>query len=431
MNPWSHIQATIRHSMTPESFRNWVEPVTFSHVGKDRVLHIEAPNTDVQRWLQAECIGQILAISDEAGHKLRSVSIGIRPPSELPLQGTLPLEAGKLQFNASYTFDRFITGSCNEFARFACEGVAVNPNGRLNPLYVHGDVGMGKTHLLHAIGNRAVSANPRLNIVYTSAEGFLNEMVKSLRINDFTRFHERFRSPDILLVDDIQILGNKQAMQDEFFHTFEALYQSGKQIVLTSDSNPEAVPGLVKRLKSRFFWGEIADIRAPDLETKMAILDSKSSEANVSLPDAVRHYLATHLHSSIRELEGMLNRIIARSQFVNGEITMGIAESVVRNGSRPAAGSPGIGRIKREVAGNFGIEAADLSRRSNARRIARPRQIAMYLCREIAKASLKEIARAFDKDHSTVLYSVRIIANKIQKDEELNSTLEALKARLR
>ena len=416
--------------MTAESYRNWVEPVTFSHIGKDRVLHIDAPNSDVQRWLQAECARRILAISDKQGHDLRSVSIGIRPQQGLPLQGTLPL-SDERQFNASYTFDRFVTGSCNEFARSACEGVAVNPSGTLNPLYLHAQVGMGKTHLLHAIGNRAHSADARLKIVYTSAEGFMNEMVKSLRINDFTSFHERFRRPDMLLVDDIQILGNKQAMQDEFFHTFETLYQNGKQIVLTSDSKPDAVPGLVNRLKSRFLGGEVADIQAPDLETKMAILDSKSSDANVSLPDEVRFFLAAQIHSSIRELEGVLNRIIARAQFVNGDITMGIAESVLRTGCQPTAGRPSIDRIKREVAASFGIEVDALNRRSNARRIAQPRQLAMYLCRELTGASLKEIARSFGKDHSTVLYSVRIIAKKITVDDELKSTLDSLKSSLK
>ena len=431
MNPWNLIQATIRESMTAESYRNWIEPVTFSHVGKDRVLHIEAPNPDVQRWLKAECAGRILAISDKQGHGLRSVSIGIRPHDRLPVQATLPLDTDERQFNASYTFDRFVTGSCNEFARSACEGVAVNPSGTLNPLYLHAQVGMGKTHLLHAIGNRARSADSRLKIVYTSAEGFLNEMVNSLRINDFTRFHERFRSPDMLLVDDIQILANKQAMQDEFFHTFEALYQNGKQIVLTSDSKPEAVPGLVNRLKSRFLWGEVADIQAPDLETKMAILENKSSEANVCLPDEVRFHLAAHLHSSIRELEGVLNRIIARAQFVNGDITMGIAESVLRTCGHQATGRPSIARIKREVAASFGIEVDALSKKSNARKIAQPRQLAMFLCRELTEASLKEIARSFGKDHSTVLYSVRITAKKIQKDEALRSTLQSLQLSLK
>jgi len=416
--------------MTAESYRNWIEPVTFSHVGKDRVLHIEAPNPDVQRWLKAECAGRILAISDKQGHGLRAVSIGIRPHDRLPVQATLPLDADERQFNESYTFDRFVTGSCNEFARSACEGVAVNPSGTLNPLYLHAQVGMGKTHLLHAIGNRARSADSRLKIVYTSAEGFLNEMVNSLRINDFTRFHERFRSPDMLLVDDIQMLGNKQAMQDEFFHTFEALYQNGKQIVLTSDSKPEAVPGLVNRLRSRFLWGEVADIQAPDLETKMAILESMSSEANVCLPDEVRFHLAAHLHSSIRELEGVLNRIIARAQFVNGDITMGIAESVLRTCGHQATGRPSIARIKREVAASFGIEVEALSKKSNARKIAQPRQLAMFLCRELTAASLKEIARSFGKDHSTVLYSVKITAKKIQKDEALRSTLQSLKSSL-
>ncbi|MYC68248.1 MAG: chromosomal replication initiator protein DnaA [Acidobacteriia bacterium] len=431
MNPWNLIQATIRESMTAESYRNWVEPVTFSHVGRDRVLHIEAPNSDVRRWLEAECAGQILAISARQGHNLRSVSIGIRPDLSQPIQGTLALDADERQFNPGYTFDRFVTGSCNEFARSACEGVAVNPSGTLNPLYVHAQVGMGKTHLLHAIANRALALDSRRKIVYTSAEGFMNEMVKSLRFNDFTSFHERFRGPDMLLVDDIQILGNKQAMQDEFFHTFEALYQNGKQIVLTSDSKPEAVPGLVNRLKSRFLWGEVADIQAPDLETKMAILETKSSEAKVALPDQVRFYLASRVHSSIRELEGVLNRMIARAQFVNGDITMGIAESVLRNARQRAADRPSIDRIKREVAASFGIAVDALSKKSNARRIAQPRQLAMYLCRELTGASLKEIARSFGKDHSTVLYSVRIIGKKIEKDRTLRSTLESLESSLK
>ena len=286
---------------------------------------------------------------------------------------------------------------------------------------------MGKTHLMHAIGQQMLASYPDMRVVYVSAEEFMNEMIASIRYDRMTSFHDRFRSADALLVDDIQVLGTRERTQEEFFHTFNTLHNMQKQIVISSDLPPKQVPGIVDRLRSRFAWGLMADIQPPDIETKMAILDRKAEEANVSLPDKVRTFLATHLKSNIRELEGGLVRLTAVSSVTRSEITLSMAKQALRSLVDGGEGRASVKTIQEAVAEEFGLKPHQLREKSNAQAIAYPRQIAMYLTKEILGHSLPEIGRAFGgKHHTTVLHAVQKIERHLQTDENLNSLIHKL-----
>lgn len=423
---WSRILDVIRPTISNESYRNWLEPVEFSHVSERGLIHLVAPNRDVQDWLESEFARRILSAARSIGIVLTAVRIEAAQPEPLPAQQSFQFEPQPSQFNERYTFDRFVVGSCNEFAHAASHAVATKPATTYNPLYIYSGVGMGKTHLLHAIGHRIELAEPYAKVVYVSAEEFMNEMIKSIRVNNMRSFHERFRTADALLVDDIQVLGSKERTQEEFFHTFNALHNRGKQIVISSDSNPEVIPGLVDRLKSRFCWGLMADIQPPDLETKMAILERKSEEAGILLPDEVCSFVATRLQSNIRDLEGVLNRLIARAQFINSTITLGMARSLFSSRAPARSGGPTMDAIQHAVSSEYGIPVTSLGMRNNSRGIALPRQVAMYLCKKLAGASLSEIGRKFNKHHTTVLHSIRKIEGNIATDKDLESTISAL-----
>ena len=329
-------------------------------------------------------------------------------------------------FNPNYSFDTFVVGSCNEFAHAAATAVTANPARSYNPLYIYGGVGMGKTHLMHAIG-RGLRANfPKLRVVYVSSEQFMNEMISSLRHNCINSFHERFRSADALLVDDIQTLQGKDGTQEEFFHTFNALHNTQKQIVISSDRPPKMLPGLVDRLRSRFEWGLMADIQPPDLETKMAILDRKADQSGVNLPEDVRSYLATQMKSNFRELEGSLIRLTALSSLTGAEITMSMARKALQS-MGTSLKKVTIPAIQRAVAEELEIKPEQLCTRSNAKAVALPRQIAMYLCKSLTRASLPEIGRSFGgKHHTTVLHSVNKIERLRQHDQDLNRIVHKL-----
>ena len=429
MNCWDQVQSEIRArgELTPQQYKHWLQPVRYSHVAPDRTLHVEAPNEIIQGWLETECQSRIMGAIERLGLEIEGYSVSLEPSPEGPAQGQLDFGVGASQFNPKYTFSRFVVGDCNQFAHAASQAVVSNLATAYNPLYVYSEVGMGKTHLLHAIGHAVQVANAGLNVVYTSAEEFMNEMISAIRCNNMADFHQRYRTADMLLVDDIQILGSKERTQEEFFHTFNVLHNRGKQIVLTSDSDPGRVPGLVARLKSRFFWGLLADIQPPDLETKMAILESKASEQQVQLPEDVRGYIAKHLQSNIRELEGLLNRLVARAKFTSKRITLKMVRDIIGD-PVPAqpTGKPTIEDVKRGVAGRFGIKSSDLMRKGNSQKIAQPRHVAIYLARELCGLTLVDIGKIFDKHHTTVLHSVRKIRSEMKTSETTRSTVEAL-----
>lgn len=428
---WQGIQQALRTTMSAASYENWLEPVQFSHIGSERDLHLVAPNSAVRDWLELELRASIVRAARASGLDVSTISVEIAEPEPPLQQGSLIFDPEPPRFNQRYTFDRFVVGACNEFAHAASQAVASRPAMAYNPLYVYSGVGMGKTHLLHAIGHYMHSRDATMKVVYTSAEEFMNEMIKSIRYSNMRSFHDRYRKADALLVDDIQTIGSKERTQEEFFHTFNALHNNGKQIVICSDSDPETIPGLVGRLKSRFSWGLMADIQAPDLETKMAILDRRAGEAGVQLPESVRSYVATRHIANIRKLEGVLNRLVARAQFMNSPITLGMVKNMFSSMKLHSAAAPDIETVQQAVAAKFGITVAQLRSRNNSRNVSQPRQVAMYLCKRLTDSSLMQIGIAFQKHHTTVMHGIKNTEQRLSEDSELNSQVEELTAGIR
>ena len=323
--------------------------------------------------------------------------------------------------NPRYTFETFIVGSSNQFAHAASRAVAEAPSRSYNPLFVYGGVGLGKTHLMHAVGHYVLQHGPGCRLTYISSERFMNEMINAVRYDRILEFRERYRSVDVLLVDDIQFLAGKEGTQTEFFHTFNALYDAQKQIVLSSDCPPHEIPQLEERLRSRFEWGLIADIQAPDLETKVAILKKKAETEAVPLPDNVAIYIAGKIKSNIRELEGSLIRLVAYASLTGREISLGLAQDVLRNILDHDERAVTIEIIQKFVSDYYQLKLAELKSRNNSKSIAIPRQIAMYLCKNLTHASLPEIGRSFGgKHHSTVIHSIRKVEEKRKRDGDFN-----------
>jgi chromosomal replication initiator protein len=334
---------------------------------------------------------------------------------------TVAAAPGPAGLNPRYTFDSFIVGSSNQFAHAACRAVAEAPSRSYNPLFIYGGVGLGKTHLMHAVGQYVLMHDRNLKLTYISSERFMNEMINAVRYDRVIDFRERYRTVDVLLVDDIQFLAGKEGTQTEFFHTFNALYDSQKQIVLSSDCPPHEIPQLEERLRSRFEWGLIADIQSPDLETKVAILKKKAETEAVPLPDNVAIYIAGKIKSNIRELEGSLIRLIAYASLTGQQITLALAQEVLKNILDHEEKAVTIDIIQKFVADYYNLKLADLKSRNNSKSVAMPRQIAMYLCKSLTHASLPEIGRSFGgKHHSTVIHSIRKVEDMRKKDGDFN-----------
>jgi chromosomal replication initiator protein len=358
------------------------------------------------------------------------------PPPPLapePPAAELPLEDGQVGGLAPrYSFDTFIVGPSNQFAHAACRAVAEAPSRSYNPLFIYGGVGLGKTHLMHAIGHYVLNHLRSLKLTYISSERFMNEMINALRFDRILDFRERYRSVDVLLVDDIQFVAGKEGTQTEFFHTFNALYDSQKQIVISSDSPPHEIPQLEERLRSRFEWGLIADIQPPDLETKVAILKRKAEAEGVGLPDNVALFIAGKIKSNIRELEGSLIRLVAYASLTGREISLSLAQDVLRNILQHDERAVTIEVIQKFVADYYQLKLTELKSRNNSKSVAMPRQIAMYLCKALTNASLPEIGRSFGgKHHSTVIHSVRKIEELRKRDGDFNTLLNTLSESLR
>ena len=443
MEMWQEILGRLEPTVSAESYANWLQPLRFSHVDQQRALHLVAPNESAKKWLDTEYKTRILSTAGSLALDIDSVVfLTETAPGERPQtprgtnvqQAAFDFDRPPRLFNSKYTFDSFVVGSCNEFAHAAAQAVAGNPARAYNPLYIYGGTGMGKTHLMHAIGQQLQSNYSALQVVYVSSEEFINEMINSLRYDGMSSFHQRFRATDVLLVDDIQILGSKERTQEEFFHTFNALHNMQKQIVISSDRPPKEVNGLVDRLRSRFEWGLLADIQAPDLETKMAILDRKAEDYSIKLPHKVRIFLATHLKSNVRELEGALTRLMAIASLSGSEITLQMAQQTVRalasGADRPQQRSITIPMVQKAVCNEFSIDPKEL-RQKTGRSGAFPRQVAMYLCKELVGASLPEIGRAFGgKHHTTVLHAVQKLSQLRNQDQDINSLIHKLTDRI-
>jgi chromosomal replication initiator protein len=351
-------------------------------------------------------------------------------PASAPLQKTFDWSTAA-QLNPRYTFEAFVIGNGNQFARAAALAVAERPSRAYNPLFLYGGVGMGKTHLMHAIGHEVKRRQPMASICYCSAEKFTNEMITSLRNDRMTSFRDKFRTVDVLLVDDIQFIAQKERTQEEFFHTFNALHENMKQIVIASDRPPKELAEIEDRLRSRFEWGLIADIQPPDLETKVAILQKKAESEQVQLPTDVALFVASNIRTNVRELEGALVRLVAWCHHNQMEITMATAQQCLKQFIDMQVRKITIESIQRVVSENFGMRVSDLKQKNNSRNVVVPRQIAMYLAKQMTEASLPEIGRQFgNKHHTTVMHSIGKIDEQRRTDKDLQRTLNKLQDQL-
>ena len=429
MNPWEQVLARIETKVNRYTFHTWFRPTTF--VAEDRqAITVRVPTPVFEDWLPKHYSGVIteaLAEANRANLMIRYVSEAVQenqPAGDTPVPSDQPALPGISGLNPRYTFDTFIVGSSNQFAHAACRAVAEAPSRSYNPLFIYGGVGLGKTHLMHAVGQYVLQHNRDLKLTYISSERFMNEVINAVRYDRIIDFRERYRTVDVLLVDDVQFIAGKEGTQTEFFHTFNALYDSQKQIVISSDCPPHEIPMLEERLRSRFEWGLIADIQSPDLETKVAILKKKADAEAVPLPDNVAMYIAGRIKSNIRELEGSLIRLIAYASLTGQELSLPLAQQVLKNVIDHVERAVTIETIQKFVSEYYKLKLVDLKSRNNSKSIAMPRQIAMYLCKSLTNASLPEIGRSFGgKHHSTVIHSIRKVEDLRKNDAEFNTLI--------
>ena len=441
-NIWDQVLSRIETKVNRHSFYTWFKPTSF--VADDgAAIRVRVPNVLFRDWLTKhysavlqEALGEVERRGTSVAFVTEDLAAPVTPaiPVELPVPAEFPDEADAQPGGLAprYSFDTFIVGSSNQFAHAACRAVAEAPSRSYNPLFIYGGVGLGKTHLMHAIGHYVLNHLKSLKLTYISSERFMNEMINALRYDRVLDFRERYRSVDVLLVDDIQFLAGKEATQTEFFHTFNALYDSQKQIVISSDRPPHEITQLEERLRSRFEWGLIADIQAPDLETKVAILKKKAETEGVGLPDNVALFIAGKIKSNIRELEGSLIRLVAYASLTGREISLPLAQDVLRNVLQHDERAVTIEVIQKFVADYYQLKVAELKSRNNSKSIAMPRQIAMYLCKTLTNASLPEIGKSFGgKHHSTVIHSIKKIEILRQRDGNFNTLVNTLAESLR
>ena len=412
---------------------SWVRPCRLIAIEGDH-LRIAAPNPFSRNWLlehhldvlkasAKDCIGGDPRISIDVDERLDS-----RSAETSTFHANTAVALGTVEgLNPRYTFDSFVVGSSNQFAQAACQAVAELPSRAYNPLFIYGGVGLGKTHLLHAVGHQSVKLFPGLTVVYLSSERFTNELINAIRYDRTTEFRGRYRTIDLLLIDDIQFISGKERTQEEFFHTFNDLYESRKQIVVSSDCSPKDIPEIEERLRSRFEWGLIADIQPPDFETRVAILKKKAAVERVILPDDVAYLIGGRVKSNIRELEGSLTRMIAFCAFTGREMNVDLAQEVLADLWGEEEKIITIEQVQRKVCDLFGVKPSDLKAKSRTKTVAFPRQVAMYLARQLTHASLAEVGRAFGgKDHTTVLHAVTKIHALLQEDPKLRKTIDTL-----
>ncbi|MFO1417181.1 MAG: chromosomal replication initiator protein DnaA [Methylotetracoccus sp.] len=428
---WRHCISKLEGELPAQQFNTWIRPL--QAVETDSDLRLLAPNRFVLEWVKQHFIQQIEeAVAHQSEHPRLNVvlEIGSRSPDPAPEPRPTPAKraattgmrkAGASKLNVSFTFESFVEGKSNQLAKAASVQVAQNVGRAYNPLFLYGGVGLGKTHLMHAIGNEIVRVNPSANIVYLHSERFVSDMVNALQHNAINAFKEYYRTVDALLIDDIQFFAGKERSQEEFFHTFNTLLENKHQVVLTCDRYPKEIKGLEERLKSRFGWGLPVAIEPPDLETRVAILMSKAQQADVDLLPEVAFFIAKRIRSNIRELEGALRRVIANAEFTGREITLDFAKDALRDLIAMQDRLINVENIQKTVAEYFKIRAADLLSNKRNRSIARPRQIAMALAKELTNHSLPEIGHMFGgRDHTTVLHACR----KVQELKESDSRFQ-------
>jgi chromosomal replication initiator protein len=432
MNFWDQARKHLQQKLSAENYDNWFKGTAFVGIDGGTLL-VSTPDRETLEVLESEYAALVKGTIRDLGLPIEQVSYEAQPARGARNQALAAVEAGiepeatTNSLNMKFTFDSFVVGACNQFAHAAARSVATNPSRSYNPLFIYGGVGMGKTHLMHAIGRQLIDNFGTMRVVYTSSEKFMNEMIACIRTDRMQHFHQRYRAADALLIDDIQLLGNKERTQEEFFHTFNELHDHQKQIVISSDSPPKDIPGLLERLRSRFEWGLMADIQPPDLETKMAILDKKAEDEGVKLPDDVRAFMASKTKSNVRELEGALVKLMAYSSLTGTPINLQMASQVLKHLVHVQDRKVTIDAIQKGVAERFQIKQSQLKEKSNTKKVVYPRQVAMYLVKELTDASLPEIGRAFGgKHHTTVIHSINKIEQSRHVDPDLNRLLHSL-----
>jgi chromosomal replication initiator protein len=434
---WQKVLESLKAKVNSQSFETWIKPIKPLSL-QDNQLEIQVPNRFFQDWIQDNYLSLIKNALSEETERHFSVTFVIAaqkdyipPPAGLSGLARTPSPASsKTPFNPKYTFDSFVVGPSNQFANAACLAVANLPGKNYNPLFIYGGVGLGKTHLLHAIGSYLLEKNiiaDSTSLCYLSSEDFTNELINSIRYERMDEFRNQFRRMNILLIDDIQFIAGKERTQAEFFHVFNSLYENRKQIVVTSDKFPRDIHNFEERLSSRFEWGLVADIQAPDVETKVAILKKKAAAERIDLPNDVAFFLATNIDSNIRILEGSLTRIGAFASLTNTKITLEMAKEVLKNIVRENGETIPAEAILKNVASFFNVRLTDLKAKKKNKSFVLPRQVAMYLCRKLTGLSLQEIGEKFGgKDHTTVLHAIKKIEQKSMEDLILKESLDKL-----
>jgi chromosomal replication initiator protein len=452
LNQWVRILGALEKKINRQSYETWLKPTRFSHIN-GRTLHVRIPSEEFQHI--GDRYGDLIAEAiDNLGLEIDEVAFTVPPQEAVRVREdggfapqpthsqNAPRRSGSslagpeqsrfdwntaAQLNPRYQFDGFVIGSGNQFAAAAAQAVAEKPSKAYNPLFVYGGVGLGKTHLMQAIGHLVKARNQQFAVSYVSGEKFTNEMINSVRYDKMTGFRDRYRTVDVLLIDDIQFLAGKERTQEEFFHTFEALYGTNKQIVIASDRPPKELNDFDDRLRSRFEMGLVVDIQPPDLETKVAILQRKAEQEQTVLPTDVALFIAGNVRTNVRELEGALVRLIAWCSLHGVEITLPTAQQCLKQLIDTQVRKITIEAIQRAVAENFGMRVAELKQKNNSRQIVVPRQIAMYLAKQLTEASLPEIGRQFGgKHHTTVMHSIAKIDEHRRTDKDLNRTVNKL-----
>jgi len=439
---WDKTTKIIQEKISKQNFDTWIKPIKIAAM-EDKCVQLIVPNKFFKDWLMDNYIATIrqslqnvvgldVDIDFILAKNQKPVSDQITSTPIKPKTSAAAIAAIKgknnLSLNSNYTFDRFVVGPCNQFAHAASIAVAKQPAKNYNPLFVYGGSGLGKTHLLNATGLLAAAAHPELNVMYVSAEEFMNEMINSIRYDRMNKFREKYRNISCLLMDDIHFLAGKERTQEEFFHTFNTLHDNGKQIVVTSDKFPKDIPNLEGRLRSRFEWGLIADIQPPETETKIAIIEKKMQETQMTLPGSVAQYIASRVESNIRELEGFLVRICAYSSLTGREIDLDLVKEVLKNLVKQSSNYEiTIEEIIKTVAVKLGVKISDIKAHNKNKNLVFARQISMYLARKLTHASFPDIGHKIgDRDHSTVIYATNKITHKIDADQKTRNLVKEL-----
>jgi chromosomal replication initiator protein len=434
MSTWSQVLSRIEQVVDRTEYDTWLAPTRFV-AQKNDTLDIAVPSQRYVDEIRERFGAQIRGFLNEVSPERVQINFLIDPNAGPdPIQVTAPPkdELPAATFTRRYRFDSFVVGNSNQLAYAASKSIAENPSGSFNPLFIYGGAGLGKTHLIQAIGQQIRESRPNLKIAYMSADAFVTELITSIRYDKMQSFRDRYRSVDALLLDDIQFIAGKERTQEEFFHTFNALYEAQKQIVFTSDRPPKEIPTLEERLRSRFEWGLTADIQPPDLETKVAILRKKAEDKGMQIPQEVALFVAERVRSNVRELEGHLNKIAVYASLAGKSVSIDVAKEALKDvlskEDKPITPT----EILRVVAAHYGLKVTDIKQKSNAKTIAFPRQVAMYLCKDLTDLSYPEIGKLFaDKHHSTVMYSVQQIKKMMDADAQFARTVEALAKQFR